>query len=423
MRIKRYFASDMRTAMSQVKSEQGPDAVILSNKRVDGGIEIVAATDYDPELVPGAIPDSPKKTKTPADIYGEIASTEDTDKPETADSVATEAIEAAESAVPPRVQPIEWSQEPNMVRMREEISVVRELLESQLAGLTWNHLGRYEPFRAKLLRDLTALGLDASLTKSLVDSMPTGLQGEKLWQMALGHLAKRTPFVESDLIEDGGIVAVVGPTGVGKTTTVAKLATRFALRHGTESVGLITTDGFRIGAQEQLLTFGKILGIPIQAVSNPGDLTEALEELSDRRLVLIDTAGMSQRDEHLMDQLAVLATENINVSVLLALSANTQLTTLYETIRCFRRAVPLAGTIITKIDEATSLGGVFSAVIRYSLPIAYATDGQRVPEDIRSAAGYCPTLISMAVSLMKQHAEVVDEEYMAEEFARVANYA
>lgn len=395
MRIKRYFCQDMRSGMRQVKQEQGSDAVILSNRRVDGGIEIVAATDYDPDLIK-------TEESNPVGEYQAVAS----DCEELPEAHQEEAVV--------------WSQEPTLVRMRDEISVVRQLLENQLAGLTWSHLDRSQPFRAKLLRDLTSLGLDPGLVKSIADEISIETNPAKIWQKALGLLAKNLTFLQGDFLEDGGVVAIVGPTGVGKTTTIAKLAARFALRHGAESVGLVTTDGFRIGAQEQLLTFGKILGVPVQVAGQPSELQEALEQLGSRRLVLVDTAGVSQRDTGLVEQLSVLTGEGSDISVFLALSANTQLTTLYETIRCFRRAARLTGTIITKLDEATSLGGIFSAISRYSLPIAYVADGQRVPEDIRCADGMCASLISAAVALMKQHAEAVDEEYMAGEYTKVA---
>lgn len=397
MRIKRYFCQDMRSGMRQVKQEQGSDAVILSNRRIDGGIEIVAATDYDPDLV-----QAKEEVSDPVSEY---------------ESVASDCEEAAEVSEP---ENLVWSQEPTLIRMRDEISVVRQLLENQLAGLTWNHLDRSQPFRAKLLRDLTRLGLDPGLVKSIADDISTETNPANVWRHALGLLAKRLTFIEGDFLEDGGVVAVVGPTGVGKTTTIAKLAARFALRHGAENVGLVTTDGFRIGAQEQLLTFGKILGVPVQVAGRPSELQQALEQLGSRRLVLVDTAGVSQRDIGLVEQLSVLAGEDSGISVFLALSANTQLTTLYESIRCFRRAARLTGVIVTKLDEATSLGGIFSAVSRYSLPVAYVANGQRVPEDIRCADGMCASLISTAVALMKQHAEAADEETMADKYTKVA---
>ena len=416
MRIKRYFAEDMRTAMRQVREDQGADAVILSNKRVDGGIEIVAATDYEPELVNLS---SPTKKSSPTKEYEEVQQAmEDTD----ADDVTTQedGHEKSNSKKDVTSSPVVWSQEPTMVKMREEITEVKQLLQDQLAGLTWNHIDRQQPHRIKLLRDLTGLGLDPQLTKSIVEQVPESTSPTKVWRNALALLAKQLDFASEDLVDKGGVFAIVGTTGVGKTTTVAKLAARYALIHGADKVGLITTDGFRIGAQEQLLTFGRILGVPIQAIAKPDQLNDALEQFSDRDLILIDTTGIGQRDRALVDSLEALKSKDIDLTVLLALSASTQISTLYESIRCFRQVTSIHGCVVTKIDEATSLGGLFSAVTRYGLTINYLTTGQCVPEDIKCAQGECANLVSMAVSLMKQHAEAMDDEYMASEFTKVA---
>ncbi|MEM7281262.1 MAG: flagellar biosynthesis protein FlhF [Pseudomonadota bacterium] len=416
MRIKRYFAEDMRTAMRQVREYQGADAVILSNKRVEGGIEIVAATDYEPELVNLS---TPSKKSSPMAEYEKVQQAAD-DAVDDEDVSQEEEHQEQTSEEKVDHSPVVWSQEPTMVKMREEIAEVKQLLQDQLAGLTWNHIDRQQPHRIKLLRDLTGLGLDPQLTKKIVEQIPESTSPTKVWRNALALLAKQLDFANQDLTDSGGVFAIVGTTGVGKTTTVAKLAARFALTHGADKVGLITTDGFRIGAQEQLLTFGRILGVPIQAISKPDQLCDALEQFSDRDLILIDTTGVGQRDKALVESLEALESKDIDVTVLLALSASTQVSTLYDSIRCFRQVTNIHGCVVTKLDEATSLGGLFSAVTRYGLPINYLTTGQCVPEDIKCADGECANLVSMAVSLMKQHAEAMDDEYMASEFTKVA---
>ena len=421
MRIKRYFAEDMRAAMRQVKQDQGADAVILSNKRVDGGIEIVAATDYEPELVNL---DTPARKPRPTEQYSviqEVTEAFEEDEEEPTESASSN--QETDSTPTVENSQVEWSQEPTLIKMRDEISQVRTLLEDQLAGLTWNHLDRQQPHRIKLLRDLTALGLDPQMTRSIVEEISLSKSPSKVWRTALGLLAKKLTFASSDLVDRGGIVAVVGTTGVGKTTTVAKLAARYALRYGADQVGLVTTDGFRIGAQEQLLTFGRILNVPIQAVSRPADLQDALDQFADRGLILVDTTGVGQRDLGLVKSLASLQSDDLDITILQALSATTQFSALCDSIRCFRQVVSIDGCIVTKIDEATSLGGIFSATTRYGLPITYLTNGQCVPEDIQCANTEQANMISLAVSLMKQHAEAMDEEYMASEFTRAALHA
>ena len=421
MRIKRYFAEDMRAAMRQVKQDQGADAVILSNKRVEGGIEIVAATDYEPELVNL---ETPSKKPSPTEQYSVIQEvTEAFEEDEDEQEAVVDTPDAPEAIAAVENPQVEWSQEPTLIKMRDEISQVRTLLEDQLAGLTWNHLDRQQPHRIKLLRDLTALGLDPQMTRCIVEEISSSKSPAKVWRTALGLLAKKLKFANSDVVDRGGLVAVVGTTGVGKTTTVAKLAARYALRYGADQVGLVTTDGFRIGAQEQLLTFGRILNVPIQAVSRPEDLQDALDQFADRGLVLVDTTGVGQRDLGLVKSLASLQTDDLEITILQALSATTQFSALCDSIRCFRQVVPVDGCIVTKIDEATSLGGIFSATTRYGLPITYLTNGQCVPEDIQCANTEQANMISLAVTLMKQHAEAMDEEYMASEFTRAALHA
>jgi flagellar biosynthesis protein FlhF len=188
---------------------------------------------------------------------------------------------------------------------------------------------------------------------------------------------------------------------------VAKLAARYSLRHGNRQVALISTDSYRIGAQEQLMNFGRILDVPTYSVNNAKELSERLKDLADKRLVLIDTAGMSQRDLMLSEQLQTLNESSCRIKTYLVMAANTQATTLREVMRSFSKSI-LQGCILTKLDETSILGDALSTLIRYELPIAYYSDGQRVPEDMHPARAH--TMISRAVSLMQQQ-ELISEEY------------
>jgi flagellar biosynthesis protein FlhF len=224
------------------------------------------------------------------------------------------------------------------------------------------------------------------------------------------------------VVADGGVYAVIGPTGVGKTTSIAKLAARAALQFGPEAVGLVTTDTFRVAAREQLETFGQIMGVSVTSATDAQSLTEALAALEGRRLVLIDTAGMSQRDPRLPEQLARLASPDVGVSTLLALPATTASTAMQEIVDAFRTARP-AGCILTKTDEATSLGGALSVLIRSSLPLAYVANGQRVPEDLHLMRNRQSWLAKMAVELMRRESRVVDTDTLARNFSEVADHA
>jgi flagellar biosynthesis protein FlhF len=391
MKVKRFFAPDMRQAIQKVREDQGPDAVILSNRQVDGGIEIIAALDYDESIAPAAT--ETRTTSEPAPV--EVA----------AESKVTRRMDAGASQV-------SWSQDPALVSMREEIKQLRGLLENQLAHLAWNDRERREPLHAGVMRRLSSMELDSELIERVSAPTVHARDDEHAMQLALAELAAAVPVAENDIFDHGGIVALVGSTGVGKTTSVAKLAARYVLRHGQRHVALVTTDSYRIGAHEQLMTYGRLLGIPVQVASNHKELRSTLNSLADKRLVLIDTAGMSQRDVRLTEQFATLADSGIPIRTLLVLSATLHPSVLDETIRAFS-GVALDGAILTKLDEAASLGGVISTVIKQHLPLMFAANGQRVPEDFHPARA--DKLVQLAAELSSS-LELPDEAFMAEKF-------
>lgn len=269
-----------------------------------------------------------------------------------------------------------------------EIKLLRGLLEGQLAGLAWNELKRHAPERLEVLRRLLTVGFSPALSRQIVERMPTGYSTERGMKWARTALQHNLPTVGAgaDIIDAGGVYALVGPTGVGKTTTVAKLAARATLKHGASKVALITTDGYRIGAQDQLRIYGKILGVPVYAVTDETDLAQTLADLRNRHLVLIDTVGMGQRDQRVVEQIALLAGQTTPVKRLLLLSANAQGTTLDDVVRRYH-GEGLSGCIFTKTDEAFSLGSGLDVIVRYKLPLYYITNGQRVPEDLHVASG------------------------------------
>jgi len=398
MKVKRFFAPDMRQAIQKVREDQGPDAVILSNRKVEGGIEIIAALDYDESL---------------------FESGEAKGGPEPAAVAAPQPSPATNSESPlpaPRrganVPAVDWAQDPAIVSMKEEIRQLRGLLENQLAHLAWHERERREPLHTEAMRRLAGMELDTALIESV--SAPTaGARDEQhAWELALDALAARLPIVENDFLDQGGVVALVGSTGVGKTTSIAKLAARYVLRHGRRHVALVTTDSYRIGAHEQLMTYGRLLGIPVQVAADHKELRSVLNSLADKRLVLIDTAGMSQRDVRLSEQFATLADSGVPIRTLLVLSATLHSSVMDETIRAFSH-VALDGAVLTKLDEAASLGGVLSTVIKQHLPLMFVANGQRVPEDLYPARAR--NLVEQAAELAGSR-ELPGDSVMAEQF-------
>jgi flagellar biosynthesis protein FlhF len=394
MKIKRYFAPDIRQAIRKVREEQGPDAVILSNRSVDGGVEIVAAVDYEAFVADlgssgtGANSNAPARRARDAVAAGD-ATTPSRARPEHAlDELISDALGTDE------VGPGD-----SIADVGRELKTLRDMLEHQLSGLAWGELGRRPPLRVLLIRRLRELGLGAALAQKIASEIPEQPDSERAWRQALALLAHYLPVTNDDILSDGGVVALVGPTGVGKTTSVAKLAARYLLRHGPKSVALITADDQRIGAHEQLKIYGQILDIPVRVARDHATLQAALSELRAHRLILIDTAGMSQRDVRLVEQLSMVRSGSPAVKLFLVLAANAQIAALEETVAAFG-AVALQGAIITKADETSSLGGVLSVLSTHGLPVAYVSEGQRVPEDLVPARSH--SLVSRCVAVMQQ---------------------
>ncbi|MGA7800588.1 MAG: flagellar biosynthesis protein FlhF [Gammaproteobacteria bacterium] len=415
MKIKRYFAPDMRQAIRMVREEQGPDAVILSNRKVNGGVEIISAIDYDEALVERAAATARTGPGTPLPGAASTPSPAGVEAPSDL-SGSTHAERRDHDAPTPGKSGIYWSQDPALVAMQQELKQLRDMLEQQVAQLAWNDTERRHPVQAGLLRRLSHLGLQPELCQSLVDGTDPTADEAQAWRHALALLAHRVPVTDDDILTHGGVVALVGPTGVGKTTTVAKLAARYALRHGQRNVALVTTDSYRIGAHEQLLTYGRILGVPVQVAADAGELQAALRSLLDKQLVLIDTAGMSQRDVRLSEQFATLAGTGSPIRTYLVMSATTQQSVLDESVRAFR-AGALDGCILTKMDEAASLGGALSVIVRHDLPLGYVGDGQRVPEDMHPARSH--NLVSRAVTLMQEERRA-ETQALPEQFGGMA---
>jgi flagellar biosynthesis protein FlhF len=459
--IKKFRAATTRDALRQVRDALGADAIILSNRQVDGGVEIIAVADLDISALAGqaepAVAPPPRRApppRQPAAAHYEQphqyeaphydppprrepprqpAWQEPQPAPQPAPTMTTftdylaqreasvirptptrtVAPEPTRNVRPPRRswqdaaardfgQPAPAPQPPQdyapqarpaapdtgpvIEELAREMRQLRALMEGQLAGLAWNDAYRREPQRAELMKQLMSSGFSPALSKQILDRMPPEpdpARAQKWVRAAIIHNLKVAAPAE-DIIDRGGVYALVGPTGVGKTTTVAKLAARAVLKHGAGKVAMITTDSYRIGAQDQLRIYGRILGAPVYAVRDENDLELTLLDLQGKHLVFIDTIGMSQKDRRVGEQTHMLSGQNQGVKRLLLLGAPSQGITLEEVVRSYG-GPGLAGCILTKIDEAQVYGPVLDVVIRHQIRVHYVTNGQRVPEDMHLA--------------------------------------
>jgi len=449
LKIKRFFAKDIRAALDEIKITLGPDAIIMSNKNVEGGVEIVAAIDEDNNAVidkPEVTSHSPETTlenqraaftnqeKTDPlesnswDATGRLDKEFNDDQvslsgfqqrliKQQAQQTASELPEEKESNfstsqslnnltleddapswtnqvntnqgfnqadnLRDSVQQVNISDNSQVIdELRQEMASMRHLLQHQVGNLVEQDASRRDPVRQLIVTELIKFGFQDNVAQQLVINISSDASLEQAKETLVLTMLDRITSTSNDVLEQGGVVALVGPTGVGKTTTVAKLAARFAMRYGPDQVAMITTDSYRIGAYEQLNTYGKIMGCPVQVAKDAQQLADAIYMYRNKRLVLIDTAGMGQRDVRLNEQLTTLmSSSHVAIRSYIVLPATAQRQVLEEAIVQFRK-IPLAGSIITKMDEAIGASEILSVAIGNTLPIGYLTNGQRVPEDI-----------------------------------------
>jgi flagellar biosynthesis protein FlhF len=306
--------------------------------------------------------------------------------------------------------------------MQRELRDLRQLLETGLAGMTWNDKRLREPLKARILEELSAMDIAPDVAMALAALAPRRTALENPSHIPLALLAKHLPVVDDLSGISGGVMAIVGPTGAGKTTTIAKLAARWCMRHGSQDLALVSTDGYRIGARDQLLTYARILGAPMHAANSGRELARVLDRLKSKKLILIDTAGMGPRDVRLSEQLAALQLGAARARVLLALPAQGEGHALEEIVQAFAPLTPVA-CILTKVDEAASLGAVISTTLRHRLKIAYVCDGQRVPEDLHAAHQKRVWLLRTALHLKELRAPARDEAYYVRNFGRTPAHA
>ncbi|WP_137169281.1 flagellar biosynthesis protein FlhF [Marinomonas sp. FW-1] len=422
MQIRRFRAPDMRQAIRKVRDAVGPDAVILSNQRLPTGeIEIVAALDYD-----GSLPSSMSSKRSSSSSSRPDTSVDPSanylERIERAKQQTTLPQNDAPSYTSPRqnsqieMPPLPEDKEDPAVEealsvknsdnakqlqdMERELKSVRAMLEQHQQNDNRSS-AKESSVETRAREKLKGLGLSEFVVSRLMDDID--LKGrEDDWNRLLAHLADYIP-IRSGSNELRGCIAFMGPTGVGKTTTIGKIAAQHVLKHGSEGVVLITTDTYRIAAHEQLRTFGRILNVPVEVVNEYSDLNEVLAKYAHYSLVLVDTAGMNPRDSNLERQLLMMKRARASLKKLLVLPCTSQRQVL-KTVTEIYSQVQLDGCVLSKLDESASLGEAISVVIEEGLPVVYIADGQRIPDDIEPARAH--NLISRAVYTAEHYSQL-----------------
>lgn len=352
MNVSRFFGATNREAMRQVRMALGPDALIVSNRRVNGGVEILATDQTSVSRATAAPAEAPARP-------------------------SVQSQPPAAPKPPVGVSPAD---------LMQALGTMKGMLESGFDELLWGAQLRKAPVAVTVFQKLLAMGFSTALLRAMLKKLPESSSLRSAMQWCRSELIAHLPVLEDEesLWAPGAAIALVGPTGVGKTTTVAKLAARCVRRFGPSSLVLITTDTYRIGAHEQLKIYGRMMGVPVHVAQDRNELGRLMAAVDPETRILVDNVGISQRDRHVGDQAAMLSGMPRTVERLLVLNAASQGDTLDEVARAYttdggRRPM---GSIVTKLDESTRPGPALDIAIRYQLPVHYASTGQKVPEDL-----------------------------------------
>lgn len=337
MPLHKFVAPDTRTGLAMIRQQLGADAVVVTTRKVAGGVEMMAGR------------------------YAELDGGLEKAKTETAHS--HEAASSSSHAV--------W----------RELGRLRGLLQNQLAGLAWSLEKRRHPVRVHVMQKMLAAGFSAQLARHVAASLPGAYTASQADTWLRAILIRNLQTFDAAKLPDmvGGIWTLVGPTGHGKTTTIAKLAARAALKHGASKIALVSADNYRVGAQQQLETYARLMGTEFVALTDVTQLSAALDGLKDKFCVLIDSAGFAPQDKRFTDQLAVFRQNHVHC--LLTVSAASQGNLVERLIQISQPE----GVVLSKLDEGGVFGAALDCMMRYRIPLAALASGQRVPEDFHQA--------------------------------------
>ena len=398
MNVQHFVGVSMREVLTQVRDALGDDALILESRETPLGIEVSAVRETPPGALAGSVESAFPTVEEP---LHEAAHDDQSKSPvgqreiDTALAVATEKLASIE----------------DVGAVREEMKSIRTLVESHLAQVGWSEAAVSSPGKASVMRNLSALGIAPDVVRTLTNKIDvTNLYG-KTWAAPMKLLMEELPVVDLSG-PDVRRIAVVGPPGAGKTTTIAKLAARFAIRESTENLAVVSLDNHRLGASEQIDALARLLGVTVRRPVGDRGVEDIEESIAGKRLTLIDTVGLGQRDQRIHEQTARLGE---GVHTLLALPANLEHDAMQQVVDSYRNR-RLAGIVLTRIDEAASLGAALSVILRSGVPLAFVSAGQRIPDDLNDAAHARTWLVKHATELMRKRRVFVSDRYMAENF-------
>ena len=387
MKMQKYTAPDMRTALRKVRTEHGPDALILWTRRTAGVVELTVATD--PEAVANAEILTQAKRAAGADTV----------------AIPVRSV-SRPVAVPPAIIPPAVA---GSAAIDSELKSLRHLLETQLAALAWNDLTRRAPVKASLMREFASLGLDRELGAELLESVTSDDELDRARQQTLAAFGDRVMTIDDRWTTQGGVLSLVGSPGSGKSSAMAGIAARWVLRNGPNGAVLVSAGDPRFGAFEQLARLGRLLGIPTYQVEDIEALPALLARLGEQRVVLVDTGAIGSRSDDLGAEERNFAALRSIGSIAAVLPATLQATAARQIALRYARS-GVTACIATRLDEAASLGGLLSAVICAGLPLAYVTAGTRLPDDLRPARS--EELVALAVALQERNGNTADEDLL-----------
>ena len=386
MNPQKFLAPNVTEALKLVTQQLGGEAIVLTTRDTAQGVEIIAITPGDLALLSESRLDASGSRRAPAEATSTAARSE---------SVKATPFVKSPSPLPqvPAAAAAKAVSVAEMDHLLAEFAQVKQLLQTHLSEKVWGEMQEHSPRQAEALRLMLHAGFSPSLSADMVKAIPAELPSPLAVQQALqqqieGRLQMVDPL---SVFDPGGIFAFVGPTGVGKTTAIAKIAARCVLRYGRDQLALLTTDTFRIGAQEQLQVYAKIIGVPVATLHDSEDLAAKIKTLGQRHIVLLDTTGVNQRDIRMLEQSQLLQQGAPELKRILVVSSTTDLRTQEDVILMHQQAARSAqggsilAALITKTDEAAQLGPAVDCLIRHHLPLMFLANGQRVPEDLSPA--------------------------------------